>query len=282
MRAPLLASVLLAASFSKPVLALQAPQPGANDARIRTVAYNPGQVVTLFASIGATLTLQFGDDESIAQVAVSDSADLKRAQAGNVLWFKPTGKMDAQPISVRTTKPNGTARLYIFQWQTRDGDNTQATPNTYYLVRFTYPEDARQSRRAAAAKAHAKTLAARAAALLKQAPPALINRRYVGQGDRALEPTIWDDGNSTFLRFAGNRRVPSIYVLNPDGKEAVAPYTVDGEIVTIHQTARGLRLRDGTLVLCIWNQGWNPYGHPTGTGTTSPDVVRIIADEARP
>lgn len=277
-----LAALLLATTLATPAMALETPTPGRQDKRVRTVAYAPGQVVNLYAAPGATLTIQFGDDESIAQVAVSDSADLKRAQAGNILWFKPTGKMEPQPISVRTLRADGTARLYIFQWQTRDGDNTQATPNTYFLVRFIYPEDDRKAQQDADRAARERAAAARAAALLKETPPAVINRRYVGQGDRALEPAVWDDGNSTFLRFAGNMRIPTLYVLNPDGKEAVAPYSVEGEIVTVHQTAHGFRLRDGDLVLCIWNQGFSPYGHPTGTGTTSPDVVRTIAEGAKP
>jgi type IV secretion system protein VirB9 len=276
------ASLLVATTLAPPAAALEVPHPGRQDSRIRSIAYSPNQVVDLYAAVGATLTIQFGDDESIAEVALSDTADLKHAHAANILWLKATAKMDTQPISVRTLRTDGTSRLYAFQWQTRDGGNTVQTPNVFYIVRFTYPLDSLKTAQTAEKKASDDAEAARAAQLLKATSETTINRRYVGQGDRALEPAIWDDGNSTFLRFAGNMRVPTVYVLNPDGKEAVAPYTVEGEIVTLHQTSRGIRLRDGDLVLCIWNQAWTPSGHPTGTGTTSPVVRRTLTDGATP
>jgi type IV secretion system protein VirB9 len=278
----ILPGLVVAAALATSASALEVPHPGLQDSRIRTIAYSPNQVVDLYAAVGATLTIQFGDDESIAEVALSDTADLKHAHAANILWLKATTKMDSQPISVRTLKTDGTSRLYTFQWQTRDGGNTAPTPNGFYVVRFIYPLDTMKAQQAADKKAEDAADVARASQLLKTTSETTINRRYVGQGDRALEPAIWDDGNSTFLRFAGNMRVPTIYVLNPDGKEAVAPYTVEGEIVTLHQTSRGIRLRDGDLVLCIWNEGWNSYGHPTGTGTTSPVVQRTITDGATP
>lgn len=94
----------------------------------------------------------------------------------------------------------------------------------------------------------------------------------------SLEPSVWDDGASTFLRFPGNSRIPTVFVLNPDGKEAVASYTVDpsSNLVTVHQTAAELRLRDGDSVMCIHNAAYEPTGYKTGTDTTNPDVERVL------
>jgi type IV secretion system protein VirB9 len=65
-------------------------------------------------------------------------------------------------------------------------------------------------------------------------------------------------------------------VIDPDGKEATAAYSVDGSTVQVGETARELRLRDGDTVLNIYNLGYNAVGSNPGTGTTSPDVVRVI------
>ena len=92
----------------------------------------------------------------------------------------------------------------------------------------------------------------------------------------ALEPAVWDDGQSTFFRFPGNSRIPTFYTVNPDGTEAVVDHTVNpaDSMVVVHRTAREFKLRDGAALACIHNGAWNPVGYKTGTGTTSPDVTR--------
>ena len=98
-------------------------------------------------------------------------------------------------------------------------------------------------------------------------------------------PVVWDDGQSTFMRFAGNQRIPVPYVVLPDGKEAVIDRTViaDGSdhIVMLPQTAKEIRLRDGDAVACIVNNNWTPAGRNPGTGTTSPNIVRVLKESAR-
>jgi type IV secretion system protein VirB9 len=47
-------------------------------------------------------------------------------------------------------------------------------------------------------------------------------------------------------------------------------------LVTVHQTGPALRLRDGGLVLCIFNRAFDATGRNARTGTTSADVVREI------
>ncbi|MGH3261685.1 MAG: TrbG/VirB9 family P-type conjugative transfer protein, partial [Trebonia sp.] len=94
----------------------------------------------------------------------------------------------------------------------------------------------------------------------------------------APTPVVWDNGRETFFRFPGNMRIPSFFVVNPDGREAVADYTVNSltHIVTVHQTAPEFRLRDGHSVLCLTNHHYDPVGTSTHTGTTRPDIVRVL------
>jgi type IV secretion system protein VirB9 len=95
-----------------------------------------------------------------------------------------------------------------------------------------------------------------------------------------IEPSVWDDGQFTYFRFPGNSRLPTFYVVNPDGTEAVASYTVDpvSSVVVVHQTAAEFRLRDGKKVACIKNKNWNPVGWNPGTGTISSTIVREPKD----
>ncbi len=93
---------------------------------------------------------------------------------------------------------------------------------------------------------------------------------------------VWDNGYSTLLQFAGNQRIPSIFVIDPDGKEATASYAVNGDIVQLDQTAREWRLRDGGTVLNIYNLGYQSVGGNPETGTTSPDVSRVVVPPSAP
>lgn len=324
-----LAASTMSLMAALPTVALEAPAGSARDPRVRTVAYDPHQVVKLYAVPGATLTIQLAPGETVAGLPVSDqslldarkedegpsgplalaggpsersgagrgaSADrnLFTAVRGNFVMLKPLRELDPQPLfvigkAVDATTGKEAMRAYTFELSTRAGPLTEATPDTYYLVRFTYPAEERAAAAAAAAaKRQAwveRATAARAAREARLArdrlttpQPVVANWRYDGQGDRELAPSeTWDDGQSTFLRFPGNRRVPTFFVIHPDGREAAINYSVatDG-LVTLHQTAGALRLRDGSQVLCIFNRAFDPTGRNPGTGTTSADVVREV------
>jgi type IV secretion system protein VirB9 len=76
------------------------------------------------------------------------------------------------------------------------------------------------------------------------------------------------------MRFPGGEAVPAIYQVTPEGAESLIPFDVRGEFVVIHGTARMFRLRRGRDVLCIYNDGYAPFGVNLGTHTASPDVER--------
>ncbi len=91
---------------------------------------------------------------------------------------------------------------------------------------------------------------------------------------------IWDDGQSTFALFLGNSPLPVPYFVDQVGHEALveSSVTVDGHdhLMTLHGTAQEVRFRKGGEVVCVVNDGWSPAGNNPGTGTTSPDVMRVL------
>ena len=93
--------------------------------------------------------------------------------------------------------------------------------------------------------------------------------------DAVPTSSIWDDGQSTFMQFPGNQRIPSVFTINPDGNPATVPYSVSGDTITIHQIAREFRLRDGDAVACVYNNAYDSVGTNYGTGTVSPNVARV-------
>jgi type IV secretion system protein VirB9 len=273
----------------------QLPQHGALDSRMRYVPYNPGQVVHLSTEVGATLVVGFSDKESVDAVAETDTTHLSAMPKGNYLFFRPTAALTLQPVVVLTTLPDGQRRRYVFEVETVTSSSMANGVNgVYYSVQFTYPADiaAADAAKAAAAERVRQDAArvaelARTQSLLKKPEndPALEGRnwRYVARGSRSLTPiAVFDNGYSTVFRFPENERIPAIFVVNPDGKEATAPYSVSGGYAQVGLTAREFRLRDGNTVLDVFNLAYGTMGKHPATGTVSPDVQRQVKSEVAP
>ena len=203
--------------------------------------------------------------------------------------------MPVQPVIVLTSGEAGMTRRYVFEITTFDSASLAAkTPGVYYSVQFTYPDDDAAARRALAAAQQAKDDAqaqARETQFRLRLAHAQMEQRardpfsgsrnwhYIAQGDRTLLPLeVFDNGFSTVFRFPGNVRIPSVFAIDPDGREATPNYAVKGDLVQVDSIARGWRLRDGQTVLCIWNRAFDPVGRNPGTGTTSPDVQRVVKE----
>lgn len=270
-------------------LADQIPKRNQYDSRMRYVSYNAGQVVHLSAQVGATLVVGFSDKETVSAVAETDSIHLASVPKGNYLFFKSSAVLALQPVVVLTTLPDGNQRRYVFEIETVAAPSmANGAAGIYYSVQFTYPADIEAADAAKEAAAVQARLAAAVAAeqartqYLLQKPTldpkaAGNNWHYVARGDRSLTPiAVFDNGYSTVFRFPQNERIPAIFVIDPDGKEATAPYSVTGGYAQIGLTAKEFRLRDGGTVLNVYNLGFNTMGVNPATGTVSGDVQRVV------
>lgn len=77
--------MILVLGIASPVMALQQPSPGQRDARVRTVTYDPANVVRLNGVIRASTQVVFADDEEVAHVAIGDAVAWEVAPAGSIL-----------------------------------------------------------------------------------------------------------------------------------------------------------------------------------------------------
>ncbi|MDQ8727529.1 P-type conjugative transfer protein VirB9 [Bradyrhizobium sp. LHD-71] len=270
--------LMLAVGFAGPVLALQQPSPGQRDTRVRNVAYDPTNVVKVNGVIRASTQVVFADDEEVAHVAIGDSVAWEIAPAGSILFLKPREKHPPTNLQVITTRVDGRKRSYQFELSITES----SLADSYFVVRFAYPGDDMERRRAEAAARGAE----REGALIDQTfdlhhAYGARNWRFSAQGTIDLEPeSVFDDGKETTFRFAGNRELPAIYLINSDGSESLVPKDVRGELVVVHATAKGFRLRKGSDVLCITNEAFDAVGVNPGTNTTSPSIARL--PKARP
>ncbi len=262
------------------VFALEIPRGASQDSRVRFVNYQPYNITRVVGTLRSSVQVEFASDEEIAHVALGNSVAWEVAPAGNILFLKPRENQPVTNISVVTTRRDGSTRSYQMELTVRDG-SVEAGQNTYFYVKFRYPEDEAAFRRQQAAS---RALAAQA----KDADNVLAlheaygprNWRYSAQGSQALEPqSVYDNGKITTFAFVGNQEMPAIYMENSDGSESLVPKSVDGNLVMVHAISRKFILRRGKDVLCVFNEAYDRVGINPDTNTTSPSVERVVKSD---
>lgn len=265
MRRRLLATAI-AALIAHPALALDAPKAGPHDPRIRIVDYDPWAVVKVVGVFRTATQILFGEHETILHVAVGDATGWDVAVERNVLFVKPKAAHGPTNLIVTTTYPGG-ERHYTFELSTRSA-SARSTGAAVFGLRFRYPGQSAE----ASVRLQARLLELK---LERAVVEGKRNLDYAVDGAAALQPSeVSDNGRFTVLRFPGSQPIPAIYQVEPTGTETLVPFDVRGEFVVVHAVVRQLRLRQGREVLCIWNQGFETYGSPAGTGTAAGDVDR--------
>lgn len=184
----------LALCAAAPAAAQVRPTPGTGDPRIQSVSYDANQIVQIQAAPGYQVTLQFGADELIENVAVGDSGawQVSANRNGGNLYLKPL-----QPVPTNMTVVTN-VRTYLFDLVPLPGP----APDMAYTIRFTYPS---------------------AAGPLQSAEAEIIvEGRYRLSGERTLRPSrISDDGQHTYIEFPRDAAIPAIYAVDERGRESL-------------------------------------------------------------
>lgn len=283
MRRAAMTVAALAGLAAAPAVAAETPRPGAADPRIKTIDYDPRQVVRIVGLFRTATQIRFSVEETILHVALGDSSGWDVAPETNILFAKPTAARAPTNLIVTTRTPDGKTRHYAFELTTRAAVG-RAAADAFYVVQFRYP-DAEKLKLQAALSAEAEALEQRVVELkldraVLEGPR---NLAYALQGSAVIAPSeVTDNGRFTVLRFPGAQPLPAVYAVAPDGSEALVPFDVRGEFLVVHQTGAQLRLRKGREVLCVFNLAYQPAGRPTGTATSASDVDRALRTAPRP
>jgi type IV secretion system protein VirB9 len=278
-----IAVLVLSLAAAAPAGAVETPRPGAADPRIKTVDYDPQDVVRLVGALRTATQIRFSAEETIQHVALGDASGWEVAPETNILFVKPSAPRAPTNLIVTTRTAEGEARHYTFELSTRSGAVGPGRPDTFFVVQFRYPAQT-AARLDAALSTEAQALEARIVQLkldraVLEGPR---NLAYELQGSAAIAPSeVSDNGRFTVLRFPGAQAIPAVYMVSPDGQEALVPFDVRGEFLVVHHIAAQLRLRRGREALCVFNLAVQPYGAPTGTATAAPDVERTLQEAPR-
>lgn len=231
----LLAALALASALAGPVLAADAPRPGAVDPRIRTVAYDPDQVVRLTGYFGIQTMLEFAPDERIENVSIGDALgwQVTPNKKANLLFLKPLDRTAATNMTVVTDR-----RRYVFELVVAGPKAT--TKDLAYVVRFLVP---------------APAVVMAAPPPPPPAAPVARNASYSVKGDAAIQPTkVFDDGAATYFAWPVQADLPAVFVVGADGVEGLANAVVRDGYLVVDQLAPKFVLRSGKSSLTVTNE----------------------------
>ncbi len=240
--------------------------PLVSDHRIRSLLYEPSQVVRVRGWVGYHIDLEFEAGESFVMLGGGDLDGLTYGAYENHLVIKPRAAPVRTNLTVITTH-----RTYILDYAVEEGAPDPGSDELVYSLRFTYP--------AIAARGGAQRLDEELKQGQKERPK---NTNYWFGGDSSLQPVAaFDDGVHTWIRFSPRAEIPALFVRNDDGTESLLNYNIDEGDVIIQRTVRRLVLRRGKLTGCVVNMSYSGAGERLDSGTVSPHVERT-QPEGRP
>lgn len=253
-----------------PMLATAAtlPQPGPEDPRIRSVAYNPGEVVEIRGAYGFQQMIEFGDGEKVESISIGDSLawQIVPNKAGNLLFLKPV-----EPKAITNLAVVSDRRSYAFRLVA--GEPGPNPLDLTYVVRFRYPQDEDAKTQAAlAAITHDK---AQEVTPDHTVAPEAWNLDYRFTGKPELAPAhVFDDGTFTYFQFGQDREIPAIFLVTGQDAESLVNFHVSGRYVVVERTGKQftLRSRDGTV--CVFNE--RAFREPVQAAATAAPVNAAI------
>jgi len=240
------AAALVLALFCNAALAEKLPVPSPADSRIRTVVYNPRDVVALRGAYGFAMSVRFSDAEKVYDVGLGDTVAWQVVKSGDKhgVMLKPQEENANTNLFVRTDK-----RLYHFALSAfkAEGPND---PNLTYAVHFTYPQDELE----ALASADAEEQRIKDTTLSSAGGPESYNWSYSWAGDQRSKPVrIFDDGKFTYLQFADGQPLPAIFAVDENGEESLVNSHQRGQFTVVERREAQFSLRDGKFVTCIFD-----------------------------
>lgn len=224
------------------------PQAGPEDPRIRTIAYDPNQVVLIRGHYGFEQMVQLADDEKIESLSIGDSLAWQVApnKGGNLLFLKPV-----EPNAHTNLAVVSNHRTYAFELVAVNLIKQTAEMN--YIVRFRYPQD--EEARVQAQLAASSQIKAQEVVPDRAVSPDAWNLDYTYQGKIELTPLhVFDDGTFTYFQFREHQDTPAIFLVGDDRKESLLNYHVSGKYVVVERTGKQFTLRGRDGDVCVYNE----------------------------
>jgi type IV secretion system protein VirB9 len=255
-----------------------------SDPRLRDVTYDPSAVVTVPVKRGVVTLVVLDANEVITEVAAGLGSDCAKLDAawcvasqplGHTLFVKPKSSADAANNLVVVTDQ----RSHVFRFVVLPDGNP--TPPVYRLT-VTAPKPPVLA--SSMATLPALPSPERVVAERLKAKPQVANANYAiaeGKASDDIAPTlIFDDGRFTYLKFPGNRELPTVFQVLGDGSETLVNARIEDDLLVVDRVSRKLVLRSGSAVVGVWNEAFDLDGAPPPESTSVPGVRRALKGPA--
>lgn len=213
----------------------------ATDSRIRTIAYDPNEIVRIMGKSGIQSTIEFAADERIENVAVGDSAawQITPNRRASLLFVKPLTARSRTNMTVVTDH-----RTYMFDLVA--GDKWTAP---VYALKFSYPNEKKIELSKPVQQASASATPQQTATMTAER----LHFDWKTKGNGKLLPArVFDDGASLYLAWDKETPLPAILTQSEDRKEGPVNYRMSGEYIIISPIPANLVLRYGSKYAVLW------------------------------
>ncbi len=289
MKLQALAALMFAGvAISGNALALSEGTGSPYDYRIKSVVFNPVDVVRLDSVAGALTTIVVAPDEQYVTHAFGTPNSYVFSHVENNFFIKPGGKVpsDTNLIIITNKRRYNVVLHYVDDYKTKDAQgniksNFIKTPwsmrNVTLMLTYQYPFEDMQT---ANKKLNQQRVKKALEGLQTGGQYNLSYRMSDEKADRAIQPiNVWDNYRFTYFKFPANASLPTVFYIGDDGKEHTPNQHVIGDnrnIVMVQNVAAEWRVRLGNKVVGLVNEGYNPAMGDNSSRTASPAVKRVL------
>ena len=244
------------------LIALIMPQKVGLDSRVRTVIYDPNNVVHIDTVIGLATHIVLDAQERYITHVFGDAQAYAFFVERNHLFIKPCAEEAHTNLIVITN-----LRHYSFKLTFHP---TMTTSKAIYQLRFIYPDQD---------QANSQTIDKKADLERNWFMPLdQVNLNYTMSGDLEIAPiNVWDHNGFTYFKFSNHQDIPAIYMIDGAGQESIVNHhtsETNSPIMCFHKINARWILRLGDQALAIFNEKMEPPQLTKVSGTASPTIYR--------
>ena len=226
------------------------------DSRIKTIIYNPNEVIELTFHYGFQSFIEFEEDEEIEVISLGESFPWKITPVGKRMFIRPMQINTNTNMTVITTK-----RTYMFQL-TADSYEGKGDEELIYSVRFFYPDanttktpQFKEAKYSNASSLDLQTSSEKDSVLDNFKKGTVLNFDYsmTGENRTIALKKAFDDGINTYFEFGDPNFIPVIHVVDVNGNEEIVKYFRDGPYIVVNTVKMQFSLRITGQVLCVFN-----------------------------
>lgn len=248
MRKIVLTLVCLAVGVSN-VYANQNPRGLATDSRMKIVAYNQNDIVTVHGSHFVSTGIYFDKKETILHVDIGDLLAWKASPSKDtpyILFVEPQLPQSDTNMTVITNQ-----RVYQFRLVTNRGDTPQSK-NVIFALQFKYPEEEKAQFEGELSQLQRTFLGNTGSNAVSW------NYDYSFYGSKSVAPIqAVDNGTFTIFKFPKHAAVPAIFAVDSHQNEALVNFRVEGDYVFVQGVRHQYTLRNGEEVTTVYNDSFS-------------------------